>query len=551
MILFLTTICLIVGINAFPKLDGESVIAETKQGKLRGRIDLNYWNEPFFTFEGVPYAKPPVGELRFKAPQPPLPWKEEIRDAVKPGPPCVQFIGEGSEDCLLLNIHSKMTKEKQISKELRPVMVWIHGGAFKAGSISNNLYGPEFLVHENIVLVKIQYRLNVLGFLSLTDDEGGVSGNAGLKDQVMALKWVQKNIENFGGDPNRVTIFGQSAGGASTHLLNLSPMTKGLFHRVISQSGCGLNEWLSSKITPKQNYYELFGCNSTDSNLILECLQRVTPVEKLIKMENELLEKTDEGFLVVIENSTKEEQFLPSSVEKLIKDGSFNQIPFMAGYVPQEGATLYYLQYEVENGNNPLKENFIPENIVTYLSPEEEKNLNEKIRQFYFKNRNSTDEILYGYLNYLTDSAIIERLYTATKWHALKSTAPVYYYKFNYDTSLNLRLKMFPQNYVTHDDELKYLFTNIKTPKNLSDTSIEMQGIKRMIKIWARFAETGNPNPLDFDDEKYTNDAVEWKPVTSDKFSYLAIQPTFELEENPEEERMQFWESVWADLKMN
>lgn len=173
--------------------------------------------------------------------------------------------------------------------DLRPVMVWIHGGAFKWGSMSNDLYGPEFLVHENIVLVKLQYRLNVFGFLSLEDDDGRVSGNAGLKDQVMALKWVQKNIANFGGDPSKVTIFGESAGGASTHLLNLSPMAKGLFHRVISQSGCGLDPWVSSKVIPRQHYFELIGCNISEG--ILECLQKV-PTAQLIKIQNELLQKT-------------------------------------------------------------------------------------------------------------------------------------------------------------------------------------------------------------------------------------------------------------------
>lgn len=110
---------------------------------------------------------------------------------------------------------------------------------------------------------------------------------------------------------------------------------------------------------------------------------------------------------------------------------------------------------------------------------------------------------------------------------------------------------MFPQTYITHEDELKYLFTNINTPKTLSDTSIEMQGIKRMIKIWARFAETGNPNPLDFEDEKIAADTVEWKPVTKDKFNYLIIQPNFELGENPEKERMNFWEDFWINFKMN
>lgn len=122
-------------------------------------------------------------------------------------------------------------------------MVFIHGGAFLTGSNKMNMYGPEFLLTQDIVLVSINYRLGALGFLSSDDVSLGVPGNAGLKDQTLALKWVQENIKSFNGDPGNVTIFGESAGSCSVHFQMLSPVTKGLFHKAILQSGCALNHW--------------------------------------------------------------------------------------------------------------------------------------------------------------------------------------------------------------------------------------------------------------------------------------------------------------------
>lgn len=159
-------------------------------------------------------------------------------------------------------------------------MVFIHGGAFLGGDAE--LYGPEFLIQEDIVLVTIQYRLGVLGFLGFEDPEAGISGNAGFKDQVLALKWVQENIHFFGGNPNQVTIFGESAGSASIQLLVVSPMTKGLYHRAIAQSGAATNFWTSGPSDGSYKYAEFVNCTSKGVNKIAECL-RSKPVIDLLK----------------------------------------------------------------------------------------------------------------------------------------------------------------------------------------------------------------------------------------------------------------------------
>ena len=196
------------------------------------------------SFKGVPFAAPPVGELRWKAPQPVAPW-QGIRKATEFGARCMQgpiyddmvFRDEPSEDCLYLNV---WTPKAASSKPL-PVMVWIHGGGFVAGSASEPRQDGERLAEKGVIVVGINYRLGVFGFLAhpeLTKESGhAASGNYGLLDQVAALQWVQKNIAAFGGDPGRVTIFGESAGSSAVSALMASPLAHGLFQRAIGESG--------------------------------------------------------------------------------------------------------------------------------------------------------------------------------------------------------------------------------------------------------------------------------------------------------------------------
>ena len=191
-------------------------------------------------FKGIPYATPPIAELRWKPPQPAKPWSG-VREAKEFGPQCVYrgpgaFSGPGSEDCLTLNV---WTPAKRQSERL-PVLVWIHGGGFQFGSGRWPAYEGTALARLGVVLVTLNYRLNIFGFFSHPDlakeSPKGASGNYGLLDQIAALKWVKSNIAAFGGDVNKVTIFGESAGGSSVAYLMISPLAKGLFHRAIIHS---------------------------------------------------------------------------------------------------------------------------------------------------------------------------------------------------------------------------------------------------------------------------------------------------------------------------
>ena len=213
----------------------EPAPVKVESGKLQGTIE-----EGLTVYKGIPFAAPPVGDLRWRTPQPAKEWKG-VRQAVKfaPGPIQAQsftFFGK-SEDCLYLNIWTpaKSTKDRI------PVLVWIHGGGFGAGSASEELFYGDKLAKKGVVLVSIAYRVGQLGFLAhpelSAESPDHVSGNYGLLDMIAALKWIKKNIAAFGGNPNKVTIFGESAGGIAVSMLCASPLARGLFHGAISESG--------------------------------------------------------------------------------------------------------------------------------------------------------------------------------------------------------------------------------------------------------------------------------------------------------------------------
>lgn len=258
----------------------ERVVIATKNGALRGRFMAfkTGINGGYFGFQGIKYGKAPVGNRRFKAPLPETPWKG-IKPALREGSSCphrnmILDNFKGNEDCLYLNVYTPRLPDSE-SKPKLPVLFWIHGGGFQFGNGNAFLYGPDYLITEDIVIVTFNYRLGALGFLNTGTPDA--PGNAGLKDQVLALKWVRDNIKYFGGDPEEITIAGQSAGSASVHYLLMSPLTKGLFKRAIAQSGVALNPWAITDI-PHQRAFMLGKALNYQTN----------DTEKLVRKLNKL-----------------------------------------------------------------------------------------------------------------------------------------------------------------------------------------------------------------------------------------------------------------------
>ncbi|KAF6198148.1 hypothetical protein GE061_007895, partial [Apolygus lucorum] len=255
-------------------------IVDTPLGQIQGWERLSRDGRLYRAWTSIPYAQPPVGKLRFQAPKPIQKWSG-ILNATGDAPLCLQtnLKGDsvkGTEDCLYLSVYSPKN-----NRENMPVLFNVHGGAFQAGSMGFR-ENAEYLMDEDVVLVQTHYRLNAFGFSSLGNKL--MPGNYGIKDQVMALKWVQQNIASFGGNPKSVTVLGESAGGGSSHILLKTPATEGLVHRALSESGTINHIWSELKPEVARNgtlkLAARLGCSITGDDLeIFNCLQGVSSEE--------------------------------------------------------------------------------------------------------------------------------------------------------------------------------------------------------------------------------------------------------------------------------
>lgn len=271
-----------------------------------------------FAFQGIPFAAPPLGERRWQPPAPVTPW-QGVRDATKAGPACLQN-DEGwnhadwlhaSEDCLTLNVRTASLSGK------RPVMVWIHGGSNRAGSARGPVESQ--MSDKGVVIVSVQYRLGVLGFLShreLAREQGGTSGNYGLMDQIAALRWVRTNIARFGGDPDKVTIFGESAGSQDVSLLLAAPATRGLFRAAIMESGTpGFGMPFRSLPDAFSLGDQLDGL--ADSGGDIEKLRALSPVA-LLDLQSKLRDPRAQGNDYVFLRTTVDGKVLPEAPDTLL-----------------------------------------------------------------------------------------------------------------------------------------------------------------------------------------------------------------------------------------
>ncbi len=339
--LFLAVICC--GCSPGPQVD-------TAYGSLEGVIQ-----EGLAVFKGIPYAAPPVGELRFHPPVPPEPWSE-VRPAKEFGCICAQepltsgmlslLLGQFepvSEDCLFLNVWTPAPDDAK-----RPVMVWVHGGALMLGSGSQRMYhGGNLAAKGDVVVVTLNYRLGILGNLAhqaIVDPETGYFANWGLLDVIAALQWVKDNIAAFGGDPDNVTLFGESAGGWSVSALMTTPMTNGLINRVIVESGPPTMRSLDQAKADAEEFFDLVGC--PDGNLT--CLRNLS-FQQVVRADQAFpdviqgflsrlfLEETDRNWLfdfnvLIVEDG----QLFPQSVKDAIASGQTSDLELVIGTTKDE-----------------------------------------------------------------------------------------------------------------------------------------------------------------------------------------------------------------------
>jgi para-nitrobenzyl esterase len=316
-------------INACSSLPSEQV--KVKQGIVQGTME-----DGLRVFKGIPFAAPPVGELRWKAPQAVKKWKG-VKLTTGFAPAAMQGGNPPSgksEDCLYLNIWTpaKTTKDKI------PVLVWIYGGGFSFGSTSDPVHNGEHLARKGVVLVSIAYRVGQLGFLShpglSAENPNGVSGNYGLLDMIAGLEWIKNNIAAFGGDPDKVTIFGESAGGIAVSMLCASPLAKGLFHGAISQSGGSFGPTRPTTY-PGENMKTLK--QAEEAGIAYMQKARVISIAALRKMD---AGKLPSGWGMGSAWPIVDGYVIPDDQYKLYAAGKYNDVPVLIGYNSDEGASF-------------------------------------------------------------------------------------------------------------------------------------------------------------------------------------------------------------------
>ncbi|XP_033165275.1 esterase B1 [Drosophila mauritiana] len=531
---------------------GHTVILDTKYGQVRGlQRKTVYDKEPYFAFEGIPYAKPPVGDLRFKAPQPPEPWQGVLNCTTNRSKPMQRNmllgIVEGSEDCLHLNVYVKTLK----SEKPLPVIVWIYGGGFQKGEASRDIYSPDYFMKKPVVFVAINYRLAALGFLSLKDPKLDVPGNAGLKDQVMALRWINQNIAHFNGDPNNITLMGESAGSASVHMMMTTEQTRGLFHKAIMQSGCALSEWVES---PDNNWAfrlaQNLGYKGDEKDAdVLSFLSKVS-ARQIAAIDQDVINLDElRSFLLfafgpVVEPYETDHCVVPKRHKDLLSEAWGNDIPVIVGGNSFEGLFSYQL---VRNDPWALKNfhNILPREVRETSSLEGQDLLVRRLKQLYFNNEMQESMETFEALNIFSHRQIwhdTHRFILARQSYAPKT--PTYLYRFDFDSPhFNQFRRLVCGDRirgVAHADELSYLFYNIIASK-LDKSSMEYKTIERMVGMWTSFASNGNPNCSELGSAK-------WEPVLLKENSVekcFNISHDLEMRDLPESDCLAVWDTFY------
>ncbi|XP_046453239.1 esterase FE4-like [Daphnia pulex] len=411
-------------------------------GQLRGSQMVSSSGRNFHAFRSIPYAEPPVGNLRFRDPIAAKPWTGRVLDATKEGPTCLQndlltgLTQVGQEDCLVLNVYTHKINDA-IEKAL-PVMVWIHGGGFSAGSgnFETDFYGPGKILDRDVVLVTINYRVGPFGFLSTEDKEA--PGNYGLLDQTLAIKWVKDHIANFGGNPDSITIFGESAGGASVQFQVLSPHSKGLFHRAISQSGAPGCPWAIQRSVGEYTRLlaEDLNCPTSNSRELLACL-RNTEASKILEFKRKLVIPIALSLVPVAFgpriDSERDSPFLPDDPEVLVSRKQFNQVPMIVGLTKDEGS-LFSASLASIDGKNLAVLKKDPLNCLAHaMGMEKQKNgreIAQKAYDHYFGTSESDDDFVAQYGKMASDVGFFKCIDDSVKVFSQYNGQPVYYYNY-------------------------------------------------------------------------------------------------------------------------
>ena len=464
-------------------------------------------------YKGIPYAKPPVGDLRFRAPEPAEAWQDTL-DCTQYGPaalqPAADDIPAPDEDCLNLNV---WTTAK--SGEKQPVYVFIHGGAYFQGSGAKTMYDCTNFARDGVVGVTINYRLGALGFLGLeaSKAEGGTSGNFGTLDQIQALKWVRENISAFGGDPDNITIGGESAGSFSVSALIMSPLAKGLFNQAIMESGCILDAAVvapyirgdaDASAVVSGAYARSFGAD--DSPAGLSRLRQIDghALTEMSKFNMDTTTPNAFSFWPVNDGVV-----LPSDPQKALAAGDYNPVRLLVGNNRDEG--LIFVPDGLEAGDYAayayrILGSSAAEQALARWPVDDGHNASDRARDLM---------TMAGFR--LGAHAFADTL--------SQNGQPVYYYEFDYNTPDNPA--------ASHAAELPFVFGNgldsLKLDKSGKQTAADVH------TAWVNFIKSGDPNT-----GGALASGVTWEPYTAQSGRVMKIDDTWSMAETSQKEDLNF-----------
>lgn len=521
------------------------IMRQTNYGVIKGYVDKIRVGKEVEKYLGVPYAQPPIGDLRFESPQPPKGWGRKILDTLKLPPACLQsFSGinyieyhvpsfnKTSEDCLYLNVYRPREVE---AGTLLPVDIFVHGGSYQQGM--GAMFEGSLLALEGIIVINFNYRLGPLGFLSSANSI--IPGNYGMLDQIAAFRWVKENIIHFGGDPDHITIDGHSAGGASVGLHLVSPLAKGLFHRVIQQSGSPLAHWAVKKYPDRSNlHYKLFlstlRCLQNSTVGIKRCLKSIDPerLKRIILADLEWSSEVSPVFIPIVDG-----YYLPDIPEKLMRNHPVNAHQFMTGTTRDEGASAAGRLF------GPLKHN--------HGSTEKILSLMNCFRGFLPSVGGIVGSVLEHYMplpyDSISDNVIKQKLSEIVGDYFI--TAPthlsadilqsknvtVYIYHFSYLSALD------QDRIVSHGSELFYLAgAPLVGHKNIRFDNKDRTMSRYMLRLWATFVKLGLPSLLslkNFYIDRYTAEKPVYAQISNNEWGESHIEMTT----NFKPEKMNFW----------
>ncbi|XP_047040002.1 acetylcholinesterase-like [Helicoverpa zea] len=505
-----------------------SKIIDTKQGKVEGYLSSNGM---YYEYCGIKYG---VVKDRYKAPEDP-PSHEGVFTADNRFVLCPQFPANDAlaapsdnQDCLVLNIYVPTFCNTTL-----PVMVFLHGGDFGVGSSSPVFYGPHYLVSHGVIVISVNYRLNALGFLNLGIKDA--PGNAGLKDIRAALRWVKENIKNFGGDDENVTVFGNGSGGVAAICLTLSDSCKGLFKRIISESGSLFTpkSFDANPLATASQVAKSLGVKTMDPAELLNIYTDV-PINKLEEaIGNQMNAKS--VFLPSVEEYLDDEPFLCDTPFNIITSDDFEAVPAIFGLNTVEGLTSTLDYYTITSQiDRIMNEDFSVLDQKSFnVSKEDKFEIREILKDTYFANISSEENIVGGLINMNSDFCYVGPMSLFVELYSNSSDVSVYQYIFNHMGYRNLGRLLTNTSLpaTTNMDELFYLFELERLPLPMSEDDARI--VTFMTMMWTNFAKYGTPTP------EAANG--EWLPYPHNLA--ITLEPQYVAPLTPE--RAVFWRSMY------